>query len=304
MTNGIRSYVLMALMVIGTASLSYAADSDWRVVLESDVRCDSCTFGKLLTFDAENVAEQKSFRFSVTELSSLVLVKTFDDRAVILGYAGREMENAVIYDLSSNKKIETVGGSNFSLSPSGRYAAFVRFYSWHDPAAHMSDVISLYDFSLAPQKNRVAQHQAHTHSMNAGVPIFPGRNKKEGRIASFDDLNYAVSNIVWSPSGKTLGFVAENTSASERMNKEYNTKAVLFGAVDLSGGIRKAVVYLRSVPIQELLRPEHAKDAGVRFFADDVAINDEGALELHAKTVSQLKPQFSLNLFKDYSEKY
>jgi hypothetical protein len=292
--------MLMALATSTPAQQPQAKSSGWILSTEDLVVCDSCAAA--IHFRATRDQVSAPIHFEIPNIST-TSVKILGSNAIFTGFAGRELETMIIHDLAANKTQDKVDGINFKLSPSGRYAAFHNFYSWHDPRFLMSDVILLYDATRSPNLNRVPKYSASANEFTAGIPIFPQGNKAALEPSPMKNSPMTVLNLLWSSSGNSLGFIAEATSPQARIEKGYKTTAVILGFADLSNGIDRMHVYIKTVPIQDVLRPEHRSDS-IRFFADNASISDGGLLQFYGKSIWQLKPQFTINLISDHDEVY
>lgn len=299
--------LVVALLIIPAAFASASSqeikstDSPWTLRHATLVSCDTCT--PTLELRANNSQSGGGIRFVVPRLGSATSIKLYGSKAIVTGFDSRESQIMVVHDLDTNKTLDSIQGLDFLPSPSGRYIAFQNFYSWHDPRFQISDVILLYDASQTPDHSRGMKYRQRIDEYSAGKPIFPRSNMEAQDPEPLKGHDTAVIKRAWSPSGNTLGFIAEAVSPEARMQREHRTNVVIFGAVDLRNGIDHPVVYVKKVPIEDLLKPKYTGDS-IIFSVDDLSISDEGTLEYQAKSVWRLKSDVTLHLFKDYDERY
>lgn len=303
-TSCLASILVAGFGVSGLGQVTNVKNENWNLRLENrnKVFCDTCSAAPQF-LAGSHMNRSDVIRFSIPSLRSVSFMKVFGSKAIISGFANRELEMMIIHDLNGNKTMDVINGTNFSPSPTGRFIAFQNFFSWDDDRFLASDVILLYDAAWPPDQNRVQKYHDLVNASDAGVPVFPRINREKQEPSPLKNHDLSVDNIVWSASGNTLGFIAEAVSPPSRMRKGYRTASVIFGAVDVSGGLARMRVYVKTLPIRELLRPEQSS-AAVRFAADAVSINDKGILECYSKSVWQQKTKFVVNVFKNYDEMY
>ena len=92
------------------------------------------------------------------------------DRLIVTGMVNGDASEVVVIDLQKGSVADHFLCYSPSISPSGRYVAFVKFYPTHG-VSDVEDHYMLYDVSSSPEQNRPAITSHHT--VVVGHVLFP-----------------------------------------------------------------------------------------------------------------------------------
>jgi hypothetical protein len=93
------------------------------------------------------------------------------DRAIVIGMVNGSVFEAVILDTHSIRVVDYFLAYSPSISPDGRFVAFVKFYPAHF-AVGTDDHYLLYDVSRSAPENRAANVSSSDH-VDVGIPAYP-----------------------------------------------------------------------------------------------------------------------------------
>lgn len=102
-----------------------------------------------------------------------------------------------------------------SVSPSGRYVAFERFWQPHGP--DVAPVVMIYDLAATAQANRVVKGSGFDSLKYAGRLLFPPNRVRAGDYEEQPRASSSprrITNLFWLD-GETLCFIAYTTGASQ-----------------------------------------------------------------------------------------
>lgn len=165
-----------------------------------------------------------------------------DKRVVISGLYGPNIARIIVIDISTGKLVDSFYCYVPSISPDGRYVAFVKFYPAHG-VTHVEDHYGLYDLQHSPKENRPTHN--HRDLATVGKILFP---INMGNIAG-DNVELARSPLhemagerfFWSNNSRQCVFV-------DRM-------ANIWTAVMFSTGAENPSVLTYRIPSDELCDP-------------------------------------------------
>ncbi|NNN04632.1 MAG: hypothetical protein HKL90_01895 [Elusimicrobia bacterium] len=304
------SRAAVGAMLLLAARTAFAGESPsnvrggkWSVAQETATECATCTVHGPFQFLAANHGTGKNIRFSLNGMVDRIKsVRLLGDRAVVIGDLSSSGDMVTVYDLGGNRLLDEFAAINSTISPNGQFLAFQHFHPRHADTEDMSDVVLLYDLSRSQKENRTPDNQAKPNMSNAGIPVFPVKNRVDRRILPYPGSNYVVyPQFIWSPSGKTLAFVAEATSISALMEKDHTTTEIIAVAIEISGSIADAKAYLRRIPVNDLLRPTFQNKKGYKFHVGRMSLSDDGGLRFDG---AEMNPGASSNLISTHDEAY
>jgi hypothetical protein len=141
-----------------------------------------------------------------------VIRRVQQDVVVVLGMNNGDLSDVTVVQLSTGKILDKFFCYLPSLSPDGRYIAFVKFYPTH-PGIPVEDHYMLYDTSKSPAENRPIGIPT-TDWMNVGTTVYPMGVAN----APFDnyrkaDHSVAFYRFIWSPDSQTLLFADRSHSS-------------------------------------------------------------------------------------------
>ena len=127
------------------------------------------------------------------------------DRIVVTGMINGDASEVVVIDLKQGVEVDHFLCYSPSISPNGRYVAFIKFYPSHG-VSNVEDHYMVYDISLSPEQNRPAEIPHHPGVVGhvvfpVGIPNSPSdnvdiENRPTHRMASdgffWDDLSTKV----------------------------------------------------------------------------------------------------------------
>jgi len=147
-------------------------------------------------------------------------IRLFQDRlAVVTAMVGGDLHGVVVVDILKGGIIDHFKCYSPSISPDGKYVAFIKFFPSHF-IDNAEDHYMIYDVAASPVDNRPTEGDPyrHYHDTLVGRCLYPeGIGNKPGdnfdlklpssdRPADDRDLHHAVSeNFFWSPDSR--GFV-------------------------------------------------------------------------------------------------
>ncbi len=121
-------------------------------------------------------------------------------------------EKDSLYDLKTGKRLGNWRGFGSSLSPSGRYLAYISYHPRMVPSTYRRSILLICDFEkdIAEYTPGYVEKLPHSDTM-CGVPAFPERNAYERSYDILLDDEYRMHpHLLWSKDEKTLVFFATN----------------------------------------------------------------------------------------------
>jgi hypothetical protein len=147
----------------------------------------------------------------------------FNDHLIIAATSYESVKGFLLADLVSGKWIDEVWARSVTISPSGRYVAFVAFYPNHGPQPEHQYLV--YDATLSPlanrllggepvrqllEQNHVKNQQGDLYRFYAGAPMVTVQGEEPVRrdedLDPFEE-HRLQSTFVWAPSGDEFAFV-------------------------------------------------------------------------------------------------
>lgn len=294
---------LMAISALAVAATPSGTSGQWSVAATGSKACASCPSGFSLSFVSSNTASGVAQEFSVSNMMDHVSsVKVFNSKALIIGTVGTAGQACTVYDLDKRKVADEFYALDPSASPDSRFVAFVRFHPRHADDAEMNGVVLLYDLSRSVVENRAPANRKTPSPWNAGIPIFPKRNKTEGQTTPYaDQPQFIYPKFVWAPSGKSVGFVAEAAPLRQVMEKGHSTTSVVAVTASVPDSLEGAKVSQHRIEMKALLTPKAQAATDYKFHVKNMKLNDEGRLEFEDE---QMLPASSVNPVSDHDDQY
>lgn len=111
-----------------------------------------------VTLDRAGVRKSVTLPPEFVQVSSARLFSS--NRLVVVGQVNGDVSQALIIDSDKGEVIDKFFCYSPSISPDGRYVAFVKFYPAHG-VDNVEDRYSLYDAKLPPDRNRPSEYPRH-----------------------------------------------------------------------------------------------------------------------------------------------
>ena len=86
-------------------------------------------------------------------MADIRVVRSFRDKIVVLG-KDQYSDLMVVYDRKTLDILDYIRGRQITLSPSGRFAVYERYFAPRGPAEYHSHLTLLYDLVRSPEDNR------------------------------------------------------------------------------------------------------------------------------------------------------
>jgi hypothetical protein len=180
-------------------------------------------------------------------------ISVHGERAVIMGQADAATQAVFSHRLGSSQLEDAFLGSQVSVSPSGRYAAFARWTPrFNDSEALQGDVYVVYDFEASAAANRVAPETAGKQSLMAGRPVYPMENFASGSHFATSE-GQLRSSLYWLD-GERFAFVDQRAGVHALV------------VVDLSAGVDNAIQREIILPVESWVKAGATKDEANRAF--------------------------------------
>jgi hypothetical protein len=229
------------------SKLSRSSES-WDVTITSWKSCPEALSNECFFFRISNKVQHTEATFKLAnqtaQIDALRIVSP--SRLVILGKSLPNLSIVTIVAMSQNRELDGVVCEKPTISPDGRYLAYLKFapvhpgYGWSTSAEYL-----IYDLSLSPQENRTRFNSSQqTNPYNVGWPLYPPgtRNMPGDNLLEGQDVpvHWSISPFFWVSSSE-VAFV-----------DRWHGSAYLVLA-SLSQGIQHPVVRQRELNVSELI---------------------------------------------------
>lgn len=303
--NGLWATLTIATMsgALHSPVAAQQSSGDWTLTKKAETVCSTCPGGKTFVFTAQREGQAGETRFTLSsQMSAVKALHVFGNKAVVIGEVRALAGIVTIHDMATNSPIDEFFGFGFSISPSGRYIAFRRFYSRGTPVDLVSDIVSVYDLAASPADNRLPPGRGRAGTEDVGLPVFPAENVKRRTPRPLTSLHHYLvhDGFAWTPGTDTLNFVIEKASMKDLERKDYATASVSLVTVDLTKDSKKPRAYMRHIPATEFSAPGARK---ARFSLRRLSI--EAGKAAHLETEGEkTKAKVSVPLDRPHDEEY
>ncbi|MBI1746463.1 MAG: hypothetical protein HYR55_07730 [Acidobacteria bacterium] len=257
-----------------TSSSTKAETEAYRVALTSEESSNGAAAEKRFTFSVLNKATQNRTTLKLSNQTTRIdKLQIAGDRLVVFGELSVRAGIVTILNLQGGAIVDYLYGYNPSLSNTGRYLIFNKFYPRFAPAEEMSAVYLIYDLSRTPEKNRLAEADPKDGE-RVGYPVYPETNFRQKTYQILNDGSLSPhtlvsNNFLWLAEDRQVLFV-------DRQGDENRLVTI-----DLSRGLEKAQIRPTPITVRELLTPEAVSDPSIMARA---------ARTLYATELKQISP--------------
>lgn len=192
---------------------------DYRIEMIKEKGKTSKDVDETLSIEVTDRRTQIRRRLEVAPLVESVsdILVVAESRLFVSARIRHGAEAFSLTDLETGQRQPSFRGFDSSLSPSGRYLAYVSYHPRMVASAYRRSILLICDFEKDAKKHTPGYIEAlpHTDTMS-GVPAFPERNAYERSYdVLLDDEYHFQSPLLWSKDEKTLVFFATNADERE-----------------------------------------------------------------------------------------
>jgi len=223
----------------------YNESENYRIELTEEKQCDTCPNKVAFVFKIFDKKEALSREYVLHESSGpdiVYNVKLWGKRAAILGRRGDKPLYVVsMLNLETLEYTNCFWAYKLSLSPSGRFFAYVKFYSRHQSS--ISDIVLIYDLAKSGVENCLAGYCGT--KTDSGIPVYPRENViSRSYNQSYEKKYIVASPILWSKDSNDIVFLC---------NYEGRTNTA---RVNLCEGVEKPGIYEAPINIADFMKPD------------------------------------------------
>jgi hypothetical protein len=153
---------------------------------------------------------------SILEVSSIDRV--VGRQVAVIGDAGGGLYDVVLVDMTQYRIADYFMGYSPTISPDGRFIAFVKFYPTHPGPVKVSDFVLLYDVAHGAVNNRPAGISIYDRE-SVGTAVYPPGIKTQDPDSGLPDtaISYKImdDDFFWSPDSSMFVFSAEHKVKSD-----------------------------------------------------------------------------------------
>jgi len=266
--------ILLAILSVHPVADLYAGDASSKSIMAEDGQYRVSLTGAGEPWFDPNTGGRVKFTFSVVDkgndrpypvyldnvTASVNRIAIYQGKLIVMGEeATLHSSITTVIDLNSGEESDSFIGFGNTLSETGRFLSYRKFYppQTAEPAV-MSDLILIYDLADSADGNRMRGAEAYKNDpsgrlIEVGHPVYPEINagKKHYRVwVREEDNRHAVipNGFFWFDHDRKIAF-------GDQIGDE--TYVVV---VDLSGGLHLPVIHKRGIDLSTLLRPEEREN--------------------------------------------
>ena len=261
-----------------------SAEND-RFVVElvgpGEPRYDPGSGGRVkFTFMVTDQGEARQYPITLDNITSEIQeIRFAGDQLIVFGSEATHHSSIItIMNPENGTVIDSMMGFEVSLSGSGRYLSYRKFYpSLGSAPALRSDLVLVYDLADSPAGNRLRDMAVYRSDpigrlIEVGRPVYPeeniGKTNYRVWVRSKNRRHSIVPNgIFWLKEDRGVVFI-------DRVSGENNLILV-----DLSAGIDRPVVYKKWIDLPALMRAEDVGDEARLREAKQLRLEDVKELE-------------------------
>lgn len=155
-------------------------------------------------------------------------VRPTHGKLLVMGRTSQRNDLLTVYDAGSLDLLEVILCRDLTLSPSGRFAVFERFFPRMAPRQYAYHVTLLYDFAATPASNRLAgvpvPDPETRRSIDAGRPLYPDSIVEFERYVPNEEATHGHESkdrnsappYAWSPDERFVAFVVHRSRGESR----------------------------------------------------------------------------------------
>jgi len=226
---------------------------------------DPDTGGRVrFTFSVTDKVNNRQYPVNLDNMTAKISrIAIYQGKLVIIGEESTlHALISTVIDLGSREEIDEFIGFGSTLSESGRFITYLKFFppQTSEPEA-MSDLVLVYDLADSSDSNRMRGDEAYKNDrsgrlIEVGHPVYPEINagKKHYRVwVREENSRHTVipSGFFWFDQDRKFAF-------GDRIGDE--TYVVV---VDLSDGLNHPVIHKMGIDLLSLLKPEERKNEAV-----------------------------------------
>lgn len=155
-------------------------------------------------------AGQPAYTYRLEEREQLAELHRYRDRLIVVARANPiGLSTVTVVDWRSGKKLDTFLAIQPSVSPEGRYVAFVRFYQQHGVET-VEDQIRVYDMAKSGRENRHGQAPDDDNE-EIGIAVHP-KAGKDGHVPENMNVPFTTSvesSFAWSADSSEFAALME-----------------------------------------------------------------------------------------------
>jgi len=244
-----------------------AEDGEFRAVVtgEGEPWFDPKTGGRVkFTFSVTDKVNNRQYPVYLDNVTAKVLnLSIFQGKLIVLGEeANLHSSVTTLIDLKNREEADSFIGFGNTLSPTGRFLIYRKFYppQTAEPAV-MSDLVLVYDLADSADGNRMRGEDAYRNDpigrlTEVGHPIYPESNagKKHYRVwVPEENKRHAII-----PNGFFWFDHDRKTAFGDRIGDED-----YLVVVDLSNGLAHPVIHRMPIDLRSMLRPEDRENPSI-----------------------------------------
>jgi hypothetical protein len=253
-----------------------AEDGEFRAVIsgEGEPWFDPKTGGRVkFTFSVTDKANNREYPVYLDNVTAKVFsLSIIQGKLIVMGEeANLHSPVTTLIDLKNREEADSFIGFGNTLSPTGRFLIYRKFYPTQtaEPPV-MSDLVLVYDLSDSANENRMRGEDAYRNDpigrlIEVGHPIYPEINagKKHYRVWVPDENKRHTiipNGFFWFDHDRKVAF-------GDQIGGE-NYLVV----VDLSNGLARPVIHRMEIDLRPLLRPEDRENPAILHEAQPVKL--------------------------------
>jgi hypothetical protein len=253
-----------------------AEDEEYRAVLsgEGEPWFDPKTGGRVkFTFSVTDKVNNREYPVYLDNITAKVFnVSIIQGKLIVMGEeANLHSPVTTLIDLKNREEVDSFIGFGNTLSPTGRYLIYRKFYppETAEPSV-MSDLVLVYDLADSADENRMRGEDAYRNDpigrlTEVGHPIYPEINagKKHYRVwVPEESKRHTIipNGFFWFDHDRKVAF-------GDRIGGED-----YLVVVDLSNGLARPVIHRMEIDLRALLRPEDRENPAILHEAEPVKL--------------------------------
>jgi hypothetical protein len=178
---------------------------------DNEVRAQSGRIGKNVIISLDAKSFHKDVKLPL-DVDRVIAIRRYSDRLIVIASVSDLVSRVLIIDLGQGQITDSFEGFNPTVSPNGRFIAFIKFYPPHFVRG-ADDHYMLYDVEKTAIENRPAAVPLDD-LIDVGMNVYPGGGNKEddnlGVLSRRE--HHAMSSFSWSADSGKLVFADQAES--------------------------------------------------------------------------------------------
>jgi hypothetical protein len=267
-----------------------AEDAEFRAAItgEGEPWFDPKTGGRVkFTFSVTDKVNNRQYPVYLDNVTAKVFsLSIFQGKLIVMGEeADLHSPVTTLIDLKNREEADSFIGFGNTLSPTGRYLSYRKFYppQTAEPPL-MSDMVLVYDLADSADGNRMRGEDAYRNDpigrlTEVGHPIYPEINagKKHYRVwVPEENKRHAIipNGFFWFDHDRKIAF------GDQIGDEDYLV------VVDLSNGLAHPVIHRMQIDLRSMLRPEDRENPSILHDAqplrlENVQVVKNGKIKVH-----------------------